>query len=148
MHLLCCICVSVFMYLCRVQVQRVRQLVRGGSRTFLSGLPSQPVNSRLESYHQMYFIYTYKVNRCLARYSPCAPPPTNPPTGHQISLHSLAQIDQKYQFWAKFGRFGQKILFFTGEIKSFVTHITENPPRHIVGISFWSGMGRNGQKCQ
>ena len=60
-HLLCCICVSVFMYLCRVQVQRVRQLVRGGSRTFLSGLPSQPVNSRLESHHQMYFyIHIYK----------------------------------------------------------------------------------------
>ena len=52
---------SVFMYLCRVQVQRVRQLVRGGSRTFLSGLPSQPVNSRLESHHQMYFyIHIYK----------------------------------------------------------------------------------------
>ena len=30
--------------------------------------------------------------------------------------------------------FGQKILFFTGEIKSFVTHITENPPRHLVHI--------------
>ena len=42
--------------------------------------------------------------------------------------------------------FGQKILFFTGEIKSFVTHITENPPRHLVHIVFWSGIGQNVQK--
>ena len=40
--------------------------------------------------------------------------------------------------------FGQKILFFTGEIKSFVTHIKENPPRHLVYIVFWSGMEPNG----
>ena len=42
--------------------------------------------------------------------------------------------------------FGQKILFFTGEIKSFVTHITENPPRHLVHIVFWSGIGQKVQK--
>ena len=42
--------------------------------------------------------------------------------------------------------FGQKILFFTGEIKSFVTHITENPPRHLVHIVFWSGIGQNVQR--
>ena len=42
--------------------------------------------------------------------------------------------------------FGQKILFFTGEIKSFVTHISENPPRHLVHIVFWSGIGQNVQK--
>merc|ERR1712004_879195 len=42
--------------------------------------------------------------------------------------------------------FGQKILFFTGEIKSFVTHITENPPRHLVRIVFWSGIRSNGPK--
>ena len=41
---------------------------------------------------------------------------------------------------AKFGR------FWAREIKSFVTHITENPPRHLVRIDFWSGMGRNGHK--
>ena len=73
-------------------------------------------------------------------------PPTDPPTGHRISLHGLAKIDQKCQFWAKFGHFGAKILISTGKIKSFVTHITENPPRLLVCISFWSGMGRNGQK--
>ena len=32
-------------------------------------------------------------------------PPTDPQIGHQISLHGLAQIDQKCQFWAQFGRF-------------------------------------------
>ena len=42
--------------------------------------------------------------------------------------------------------FGQKILFFTEEIKSFVTHITENPPRHLVHIVFWSGIVQNVQK--
>merc|ERR1712067_17985 len=51
---------------------------------------------------------------------------------------------------AKFGPnlvvFGQKILFFTGEIKSFVAHITENPPKHPVHIVFWSGIGQNVQK--
>ena len=44
--------------------------------------------------------------------------------------------------------FGEKILFFTAEIKSFVTHITENPPRHLVHIVFWSGIGQNVQKWQ
>ena len=43
---------------------------------------------------------------------------------------------------------GQNILSFTGEIKSFVTHITENPPRHLVHIVFWSGIGQNVQKWQ
>ena len=42
--------------------------------------------------------------------------------------------------------FGQKILLFTGEIKSFVTNITENPPRYLVHIGFWSGIGQNVQK--
>ena len=42
--------------------------------------------------------------------------------------------------------FGQNILFFTGEIKSFVIHITENPPRHFVQICFWSAIGQNVQK--
>ena len=41
---------------------------------------------------------------------------------------------------------GQKILIFTKEIKSFVTHIKENPPRHLVHIVFWSGIGQNVQK--
>ena len=31
-------------------------------------------------------------------------------------------------------------------IQSFVTHITQNLPRHIVRIVFWSGIGQNVQK--
>ena len=38
------------------------------------------------------------------------------------------------------------ILILTEEIKSFVTHITENLPRHLVHIVFWSGIGQNVQK--
>ena len=32
-------------------------------------------------------------------------PPTNPPTGHQMSQQGLAQNDQKCNFWAKLCRF-------------------------------------------
>ena len=35
-------------------------------------------------------------------------PPTNPPTGHQISRQGLAQNDQKCRFWAKFGCYWAK----------------------------------------
>ena len=58
-----------------------------------------------------------------------------------MSRQGLALNDQKCQFQAKF-------LFFTGEIKSFVTHITENPPRHRVHIVFsvrkWTKGAKNG----
>merc|ERR1711952_184166 len=50
------------------------------------------------------------------------------------------------QQWTKKPILGQIGSFFTGEIKSFVTHITENPPRHLVNIGFWSGIGQNVQK--
>ena len=75
-------------------------------------------------------------------------PPTDPLTGHRRSLHGLAQIDKKCQFQAKFGCFWAKNPFFTGEIKSFVTHITENPPRHLVHIGFWSDIEQNVQKIK
>ena len=42
--------------------------------------------------------------------------------------------------------FGPKILILLGRSKSFGTHVTEKPPRHLVRIVFWSGMGRNGPK--
>ena len=71
-------------------------------------------------------------------------PPTDSSTGHII--------DQKCQFWAKFGRFGAKNPFFTGEIKSFVTHITKNPPRHLVhigqNVQKWQYLAQIDQKCQ
>ena len=75
-----------------------------------------------------------------------------------MSRQGLAQNDQKSQFWAKFGRFWAKNPFFTGEIKSFVTHITENPPRHLVHIVFcqasdkmckkWQYLAQNDHKCR
>ena len=49
-------------------------------------------------------------------------------------------------FGPKLVVFGQKILFFTGEIKSLVTQITENPPRHLVQIGFWLDIRQNVQK--
>ena len=39
-----------------------------------------------------------------------------------------------------------KILILTGGSKSFGTHITEKPPRHLARIVYWSGMGPNGPK--
>ena len=56
--------------------------------------------------------HIYKVNRCLARYSPRATTTNRPTTGHCISLHGLAHINQKCQFWVKFGRFWAKNPFF------------------------------------
>ena len=73
-------------------------------------------------------------------------PPINPPTGHQMNRQGLAKNDQKCQFQAKFGHFWAKNPNFYWRNQKFVTHITENPPRHIVRIVVWSGMGRNGQK--
>ena len=55
-------------------------------------------------------------------------------------------MDKNANFGQNWVVFGQKILFFTGKIKSFVTHITENPPRHLVHIGFWLGIGQNVQK--
>ena len=62
---------------------------------------------------------------------------------------------QKCQFWVKFGRFWPKIQYFTGVSKNFGTQITEETPRQLVPIVFWSGMRPNGpkipifgQKCQ
>ena len=72
-------------------------------------------------------------------------PPTDPPTGHQ--MHALAQIDQKMpMFGPNLVVFWAKNPFFYWRNQKFVTHITENPPRHLVHIVFWSGIGQNVQK--
>ena len=42
--------------------------------------------------------------------------------------------------------FGTKILILSGGSKSFGTHVTEKPPRHLVCIVFWSGIGSHGPK--
>merc|ERR1712155_482361 len=51
-------------------------------------------------------------------------------------------LGQIGSFW------GKNSYFFTGEIKSFAIHITENPPGHLVHISFWTVIGQNVQKWQ
>ena len=89
--------------------------------------------------HQKFFLNI--VNRRLARNFPRATTTnqsthTVDPTGHQMSRPKMNEN----------ANFGQKFLIFLEEIKSFVTHITENPPRHLVRIYSWLGMGQNGQK--
>ena len=69
---------------------------------------------------------------------PAPQPPGNPPTE--------PAVDKNANFGLNLVIFGQKILIFTREIKSFVTHITENPPKHLVHIGFWSDIGQNVQK--
>ena len=55
-----------------------------------------------------------KVNRCLTRYSP----PTNPPTGHQLSCQGLAQNEYRNaNFGPNWVVFGQKILFLLEKSK-------------------------------
>ena len=72
-------------------------------------------------------------------------PPTDQPTGHQKTCMAKPISTKNANFGPNLVVFGQKILFFTGEIISFVTHITENQPRHLVHIGFWSGIGQNVQ---
>ena len=47
---------------------------------------------------------------------------------------------------ANFGRFGAKNPKIFGDSKSFGTHTTEKPPRHLVCVLVWLGKGRNGPK--
>ena len=84
----------------------------------------------------------HKVNRCLARYSPRTT--TDQPTNR--APNEQARPGKNANFGPNLVVPGQKILIFTGEIKSFVTYIPENPPRHLLHIGFWSGIGQNVQK--
>ena len=68
---------------------------------------------------------------------------TNQPTNRAPNEPAM---DKNAKFGPNLVVFVQKILFFTGEIKSFVTHLTENPLRHLVHIVFWSGIGQKVQK--
>ena len=85
----------------------------------------------------------YKVKRCLARYSPRATT-TSQPTNR--APNEPARPGKNANFGPNMVVLGKKILIITGEIKSFGTHIREIPPRHLVHIGFWSGMGQNVQK--
>ena len=85
-----------------------------------------------------------KVNMCLARYSPRATT-TNQPTNRALNEPArpgakLTKMPILGQIWSFLGRKSE------GKIKRFVTYITKNPPRHLVRIGFWSGMGGNGTK--
>ena len=73
-------------------------------------------------------------------------PPTDPQQGTEKTCMAWPKLTKNANFGPNLVVFGQKILFFTGEIISFVTHITENPPRHLVHIVFWSGIGQNVQQ--
>ena len=71
-------------------------------------------------------------------------PPTDPPTGHRISLHGLAHIDQKCQIWAKFGRFWEKNPFVNGAndhyTRGYNFPIGTTPKKFSVselGVIFW-----------
>ena len=64
-----------------------------------------------------------KVNRCLARYSPRATT-TSQPINRAPNAPAMVR---NANFGLNLVVFEQKNPFFTGEIKSFVTHITENP---------------------
>ena len=50
-------------------------------------------------------------------------------------------------FGQHFAILGQKILIFTGESKSFGTHIMEKTPRQLVHIDFGQALDQMGQKC-
>ena len=82
----------------------------------------------------------HKVNRCLVRYSPRAT------TTNQMSWQGLAQNEQKCHFRAKFGLFWAKNPNFYWRNQKFCHPHTENPPRHLVHIGFWSDIGQNVQK--
>ena len=72
--------------------------------------------------------------------------PTNPQTGHQMT--KMTKMTKNANFGPDLVVLGQKILIFTGESKSFGTHITEKPPTHLVCIVFWLGLGRNGPRMR
>ena len=66
-----------------------------------------------------------KVNRCPARYSPCATT-TNQLTKSALNVPARPGCSKKKAFFgAKMAIFGPNILIFTGGSKSFGTHITD-----------------------
>ena len=58
------------------------------------------------------------------------------------------QNDHKCIIWAKFARLWAKNSNFLGGSKSFGTHVTEKPPRHLVCIIFSQAWDQMGQKRQ
>ena len=75
-------------------------------------------------------------------------PPTDPPTGHRKNLHGLAHINQKCQFWAKFGRFWAKNPFFYWRNQKFCYphngKPTQAPCSHWFLVGHWTKCAKNG----
>ena len=55
-------------------------------------------------------------------------------------------MTKKAYFEPNLAIFRPKILILMGGSKRFSTHVTEKPPRHLVLIVFWWGIGSNGPK--
>ena len=62
-------------------------------------------------------------------------PPTNQPTGHQMSRQGL-YVPKKAYFGAKMAVFGPNILIILGGSKSSGTHISENHLRTSFALFF------------
>ena len=124
-----------------------------------SALLSPAANSSIYQNFKFNFLllrkYTYKVNRCLARYSPRAIT-TNQPTNR--APNEPARPGKNANFGPNLDVFGQKILIFTGEIKSFVTHIRKTHLGTLFTLVFgqtldkmckkWQYLAQNDQKCR
>ena len=125
--------------------------VKGAGQTEFGSKPVPNITWQFHCEHEPYWIsvifhhYLPKVNRCLARYSPRTTT-TNQPTDR--APNEPARTGKNANFGPNLDVFGQKIPIFTGEIKSFVTHISENPPSHLVHIGFWSRIEKKGKKGQ
>ena len=74
---------------------------------------------------------------------PAPQPPTNPPTGHQMS-----QQWKKMPNSGQIGSFLGKKSFFYWRNQKYCHPHTENPPKHLVHIGFWSDIGQNVKKWQ
>merc|ERR1711954_614289 len=71
-------------------------------------------------------------------------PTTRDPT--EYACMAWPKLTKNANFGPNLVVFGQKILFFTGETKSFVTYITENPPRPLFTLFFgqhWTICAKN-----
>merc|ERR1711973_597464 len=84
----------------------------------------------------------YKVNRCLARYSPRAT------TTNQMSRQGLAQKEQKCHFRAKLGLFWAKNPFFYWRNQKFCyphnRKPTEAPCSYCFLVRHWTKCSKNG----
>ena len=86
-------------------------------------------------------IIYYKVNRCLARYSPRATT-TNQPTNRAPNEPARPIFAQESILWGKNGRFWAKHLNYFGIEQMFLYPHIRKPIRHLIPIVSWSGIAR------